>query len=475
MEIFSVRYCKSVCWIRRDLRLNDNIALSSAIAQSKEVVLVFVFDSNILGKLKNKNDRRITFIYESLLELDQDLREKGSALVVLQGDPKIEIPQFSKRIKANAIFVNRDYEPYAKKRDKAVQNICKKLGIVFNDYKDHVIFEGNELLNQSGKPYKVFTPYKNKWLVELNKTHYQNHKPNLKGLSSIKKLRGELSDWSFNTIGFNSVKLWLKPGQSAAENQLKQFLPHLNTYDKYRDYPFITNGTSHLSVHLRFGTLSIRSLVRVALNSTNSGAKTWLSELIWRDFYQMILDQFPHVVKGCFNQKYEQIHWPGVERHFTLWCQGMTGFPIIDSAMRCFNQTGWMHNRLRMIVASFLTKDLLVDWRKGEKWFAKYLLDFDLASNNGGWQWCASTGCDAQPYFRIFNPITQSKKFDPTGNFIRKYLPELNNFSNKHIHWPHLADREAQIKLGCIFGKNYPKPIVDHTEQRIKALQLFKF
>ena len=469
-----MKYSKSVFWIRRDLRFNDNAALCSATTHSKEVVLVFVFDINILGKLKNKNDRRITFIYQSLIELDQKLRDKGSALVILQGDPKIEIPEFSKRIKANAVFINRDYEPYAKKRDKAIQNICDKLGIALNSFKDQVIFEGNELLNNSGEPYKIFTPYKNKWLVELDKPLYQNHEPNLKRLLPVNKLRGELNNWSFKNIGFKSEKLWLKAGQRGAKNQLNQFLPHLDNYDKNRDYPFLYNGTSRLSVHLRFGTLSIRSLVRVALNSCNSGSKIWLSELIWRDFYQMVLDQFPHVVKGCFKKKYDQIRWPGPERYFRLWCQGMTGFPIIDSAMRCFNQTGWMHNRLRMVVASFLTKDLLVDWRKGERWFAKNLLDFDLASNNGGWQWCASTGCDAQPYFRIFNPITQSKKFDPEGKFIRKYLPELQKFSNKQIHWPHLTNKETQGKLGCILGESYPKPIVVHSEQRIKALNLFK-
>lgn len=469
-----MKYCKSVCWIRRDLRLNDNVALCSATTQSKEVVLVFVFDINILEKLKNKNDRRLTFIYESLLELDRELQSKGSALVVLRGDPKIEIPEFLKRIKANALFVNRDYEPYAKKRDKAVQNICNNIGISFNSFKDHVIFESNELLNQSGEPYKVFTPYKNKWLRELNKSFYQNHKPNLKRLLPVKKLRGELDGWSFNNLGFKSTKLWLKSGQNAAQNQLKQFLPHLITYEKNRDYPFISNGTSRLSVHLRFGTLSIRSLVRTVLNRVDSGAKTWLSELIWRDFYQMILDQFPHVVKGCFKNKYDQILWPGSERHFRLWCKGMTGFPIIDSAMRYFNQTGWMHNRLRMIVASFLVKDLLVDWRKGEAYFAKFLLDFDLAANNGGWQWCASTGCDAQPWFRIFNPITQSKRFDPEGIFIRSVLPEIAGFSNKDIHFPFSTSLEKQEKASCIIGKDYPKPIVKHNIQRNQALKMFQ-
>ena len=469
-----MRFQRSIFWLRRDLRLEDNVALSAATRFSKEVVLVFVFDTNILDRLKDKNDRRMTAIHNSLLELDQKVRKKGSALVLLHGDPKKEILGFAKRIKASAIFVNRDYEPYAKKRDKAVRTACNKLGIAFHDYKDQVIFEGNELLTQSGAAYKVFTPYKNKWLMELNACLYQDHRSKLKRLAPLKQLDREIVDWSLKKLGFDYADLCLKVGESAAKKQLKFFLPDLPDYDKNRNYPVIPNGTSRLSVHLRYGTLSIRSLVRFALANPSLGAKTWLSELIWRDFYQMILDQFPHVVKGCFKEKYDAVKWPGTQKHFMLWCQGMTGFPIIDAAMRCFNKTGWMHNRLRMIVASFLTKDLLVDWRKGEGWFARNLLDFDLAANNGGWQWCASTGCDAQPYFRIFNPITQSEKFDPEGSFIKNFLPELKNFSKKQIHWPHVANQETQEKVDCILGKDYPKPIVIHSEQRIKFLNLFK-
>ncbi|MFT4579817.1 MAG: deoxyribodipyrimidine photo-lyase [Nitrospinales bacterium] len=469
-----MRYGKSVCWIRRDLRLKDHVALSEATHCSKEVAVVFVFDTTLLSRLKDKKDRRISFIHQALLEMDQKLRKKGSALIVLHGDPKIEIPEFAQRIKAYAVFANRDYEPFAKKCDKAVQTACNNLGIAFHDFKDQVIFEGDQLATQSETPYKVFTPYKNKWLMELNPSLYHDHRSLLKRLIPINKLHGELVDWSLKKIGFESADLWLKAGQSAAENQLKRFLSDLHDYDKNRDYPSISNGTSHLSVHLRFGTLSVRSLVRVALANLSSGSKTWLSELIWRDFYQMILDQFPHVVKGCFKQEYDRIQWPGTKNNFRLWRKGMTGYPIIDAAMRCFNKTGWMHNRLRMIVASFLTKDLLVDWRKGESWFAQNLLDFDLAANNGGWQWCASTGCDAQPYFRIFNPITQSKRFDPSGSFIREQLPELKKFSNQQIHWPHKTNSSTQKEVNCILGRDYPKPIVIHSEQRDKALGLFK-
>ena len=469
-----MKFQRSIFWLRRDLRLGDNVALSAATSLSREVVLVFVFDTNILDRLKDKNDRRITIIHNSLLDLDQKLRKKGSALVVLHGDPKKEISRFAKRIKANAVFVNRDYEPYAKKRDKAVQVACNKLGITFQGYKDQIIFEGNELLTQSGMPYKVFTPYKNKWLMELSAYHYQDHRPDQKRFIPLKQLDKEIVDWSLKKLGFNYTDLFLKVGESAAKKQLTSFLPELPDYDKNRNYPAISSGTSRLSVHLRYGTLSIRSLVRFSQANPSLGSKVWLSELIWRDFYQMILDQFPHVVKGCFKEKYDSVKWPGTQKHFMLWCQGMTGFPIIDAAMRCFNKTGWMHNRLRMIVACFLTKDLLVDWRKGENWFARNLLDFDLAANNGGWQWCASTGCDAQPYFRIFNPITQSERFDPEGSFIKKFLPELKNFSNKQIHWPHAANDETQKKVKCILGKDYPKPIIVHSEQRIKFIKLFK-
>jgi len=469
-----MKFNRSIVWLRRDLRLDDNVALSNATAISREVILVFIFDTNILGKLKDKNDRRITIIHNSLLDLDQEIRKKGSALVVFHGDPKKEIAEFAKRIQANAVFANRDYEPYAKKRDKAVHVACNKLGIVFNSYKDHVVFEGDELLTQSGVPYKVFTPYKNKWLMELDASCYQNHRSLLKRLIPIKQLRNEIVDWSLMRLGFDGADLSLKVGESSAKKQLKRFLPDLCNYEKNRNYPAVFNSTSRLSVHLRFGTLSIRSLVRFAHANPSPGSKVWLSELIWRDFYQMILDQFPYVEKGSFKKQYDSIRWPGSQKHFMLWCQGMTGFPIIDAAMRCFKKTGWMHNRLRMIVASFLTKDLLVDWRKGESWFARNLLDFDLAANNGGWQWCASTGCDAQPYFRIFNPITQSEKFDPEGIFIREFLPELKNFSNKQIHWPHTLNKEIQNQFKCVLGKDYPKPIVIHSEQRIKFINLFK-
>jgi deoxyribodipyrimidine photo-lyase len=469
-----MKYQRSLCWLRRDLRLKDHVALYEACRLSQEVVVVFVFDTTILNKLKNKKDRRVTFIHQSLQEVGKKTHEKGSSLVVLHGNPIQEIPELAHRIKAQAVFTNRDYEPAAKKRDKAVLAACRSKGIEYHDFKDQVIFEGEELSTQSGTPFKVYTPYKKAWLKELNPVHHHNHSPKLNRLLPAKHLKNYQRDWTLKKLGFESAELWLPSGETGAAKQLKQFLPHLTNYDQNRDYPSLPHGTSGLSVHLRFGTLSIRSLVRLALDIPGSGAQTWLSELIWRDFYQMILDRFPYVVKGCFKKEYDRIQWPGHNTHFNAWCDGQTGFPLIDAAMRSFEQTGWMHNRLRMVVASFLTKDLLVDWRKGEQWFADNLLDFDLSANNGGWQWCASTGCDAQPYFRIFNPVTQSKKFDPEGRFIREQLPELSGFSNKRIHWPHEASNEEQEQAGCILGKDYTKPVVVHSQQRIRAIDLFK-
>ncbi len=469
----AIKYEKSICWIRRDLRLKDHVALYQASRQSKKIAVVFVFDTTILKKL-NKNDRRMTFIFKCLKEINQKLQSRGSALVVLHGDPVIKVPEFANQIKAQAIFTNRDYEPYAKQRDKAVQASCNSIGIEFFDFKDQVIFEGDELVSKSGNPYKVFTPYKNAWLNFIDPSQFIEFKPRLDGLIPEKDLSSFFGNWSLEKLGFDKVALWLVPGEDAGQKKLKKYLPQINNYHNYRDYPSLPNSTSELSVHLRFGTLSIRSLVRKVYGDSNLGAQTWLSELIWREFYQMIIDKFPYVVNGCFKREYDRIQWPGTTKNFKAWCDGKTGFPIVDAAMRRFNQTGWMHNRLRMIVASFLTKDLLVDWRKGEKYFAKNLLDFDLAANNGGWQWCASTGCDAQPWFRIFNPVTQSKKFDPEGKFIRKFLPEIARFSNKLIHWPHNSKLKEQKEANCILGDDYPNPIVVHSMQRKRAMELFK-
>lgn len=449
-------------WLRRDLRLRDHTALAHAAKDGNPIAFVFVFDTGILEKLADRDDRRLSFIHESLQEIDAEIRERGGFLIVRHGDPEKEIPAVAKALEAKAVYTHKDYEPAAKKRDAAVKKELTRLGIDFTDFKDQVIFEGLEIKTGAGSAFKVFTPYKNAWLAALRPEHYDERGHSR--WTAAKPPKTLERDWSLERIGFRLAPLWLASGEQAAKKRLHTFAKHIQDYKKLRDVPS-AEATSGLSVHLRFGTISIRECVRAALKSRSEGAETWLSELVWRDFYHMILDQNPHVVGHAFKKEYDSIRWPGKKQHFDAWCEGRTGFPLVDAAMRHFNATGWMHNRLRMVVASFLTKDLLVDWREGEAYFARYLLDFDLAANNGGWQWSASTGCDAQPYFRIFNPYSQSEKFDPDGTFIRQHVPELAKLKGKQIHCP---------ETGGLFGADYPSPIVAHDEQRKKALALFK-
>jgi deoxyribodipyrimidine photo-lyase len=450
-------------WLRRDLRLEDHTALAHAKDECDALALVFVFDTSILKKLADKADRRLSFIHQSLRELDAELRERGSLLIVKHGDPTIEIPKLAAELKVHAVYTHRDYEPNAKLRDKKVETQLKKDSILFHSFKDQVIFEGLEVITGSGGAFKVFTPYKNAWLAKLKAENYEERR--IGKLTLLPKTALKSDVWDLEKIGFQESALWLKAGSKAAQKRLTEFTrANLGEYKAQRDFPSL-EATSGLSVHLRFGTISVRACVRAALAQKNIGAETWLSELIWRDFYHMILDQNPYVVGHAYKKEYESIRWPGKKEHFLAWCEGRTGFPIVDAAMRHFNATGWMHNRLRMVVASFLTKDLLIDWREGEAYFARYLLDFDLAANNGGWQWSASTGCDAQPYFRIFNPYSQSERFDAEGEFIRSQIPELAQVKGKMIHCP---------EIGGLFGAKYPAPIVAHDEQRKKALALFK-
>ena len=463
-----------LCWIRRDLRLSDHSALAAATNAADRTTIVFVFDTTILDKLKDRNDRRVNFIHDSLVEIDHAIQKHGSQLVVLHGDPISEIPKLAKELKVDAVYTNRDYEPSAKSRDKKVEAALAKRDIVFQTFKDQVVFESLEIQNKQGRPYKVFTPYKRAWLSAVEDELIVEQKPNLAKLTPVKQIKTWIRPWSLQKIGFEETKLWLVAGARAARKRLKGFEVSIAAYAKQRDFPAVESGTSGLSVHLRFGTISVRELVRAARQGSSLGHQTWLSELIWREFYQMILDQFPHVISKSFKPEYDSIRWPGNRDHFKAWCEGKTGYPIVDAAMRHLNTTGWMHNRLRMIVASFLTKDLLIDWRQGEDYFARQLLDYDLAANNGGWQWCASTGCDAQPYFRIFNPITQSQRFDREGAFIKTQLPALKNYASKYVHFPSLASSIEQAEASCIVGKDYPAPIVDHKVQRRQALALLE-
>ncbi|MGE0558859.1 MAG: deoxyribodipyrimidine photo-lyase [Burkholderiales bacterium] len=473
------RMDSALMWFRRDLRWHDNAALHAALKDACRVHCVFVYDTEILDALPTRADRRVEFIWQSVTELGLELAARGGSLITRYGEARSEIPALAATLGVQAVYANHDYEPAALARDAAVAQALARSGIGFRTRKDQVIFEKDEILTQGGTPFSVFTPYKNAWLKKVDAFFLKGypvdaHAGNLAGGP------GETRQLVLRDIGFEKAgleALGIAGGAAAARKLLADFLPRIDRYRDSRDFP-AKKGPSYLSVHLRFGTISIRELARTAwLRSREEGgegAATWLSELIWRDFYFMILHHHPRVVSCAFKPAYDAIRWPDDPGLFAAWCEGRTGYPIVDAAMRQLNRTGYMHNRLRMISASFLVKDLLVDWRRGEKYFADRLNDFDLAANNGGWQWAASTGCDAQPYFRIFNPVTQSQKFDPDGAFIRRYVPELAGCGPRHIHAPWAMGAEEQEAAGVVIGRDYPGPVVDHAAARARALQLYK-
>lgn len=467
----------ALMWFRRDLRVADNAALYAALKAARRVYCVFVYDTEILDVLPSRNDRRVEFILQSVDELGRDLAARGGQLIVLHGSARVEIPRLAVKLGVQAVYANHDYEPAALARDAAVARALDPCA--FLTRKDQVIFEKDEILTQGGTPFSVFTPYKNAWLKKLEPFFLKPY-PVEQYAGNLAQAPGRLKAFSLADIGFGTTNLQalgIAGGAVAAQKLLADFAPRMARYRDARDFP-AKKGPSYLSVHLRFGTISIRELARTAWQSMQEGggegAATWLSELVWRDFYFMILHHHPRVVTSAFKPAYDAIRWPNDKALFEAWCAGRTGYPIVDAAMRQINQTGYMHNRLRMIAASFLVKDLLVDWRWGEKYFADHLNDFDLSANNGGWQWAASTGCDAQPYFRIFNPVTQSEKFDADGAFIRRYLPELAHCDARDIHAPWTLSPDAQRAAGVVIGRDYPAPVVDHAVMRLRALELFK-
>jgi deoxyribodipyrimidine photo-lyase len=474
-----MQYQNSLVWFRRDLRDFDHAALYHALKNSSQVFCVFVFDTDILDKLENKQDRRVEFIWESIRELKTALQNHGGDLTVLHGKARELIPQYALQANIHAVFANRDYEPNAVKRDAEVAKELAKNNIAFHDFKDQVIFEKDEVLSLSSKPYSVFSHYRNTSLKQLNDTHLAPYAIDdvLLNLAQISAKTPVTDLISLEAMGFartNLAQMRLPTGMSGGKQLLEDFETRMDKYKDARNFPAV-KGVSYLSVHLRFGTVSIRHLARQARNRMDAGSASWLNELIWRDFYFQILHHNPHVAAGkSFKADFENLQFPNDEKLFKAWCDGQTGYPLVDAAMRQINQTGFMHNRLRMVAASFLVKDLLIDWRWGERYFAQNLIDFDLSANNGGWQWAASTGCDAQPWFRIFNPITQSEKFDAAGKFIRKYVPELANCNDKEIHAPWLIPPLRQQSIEVIIGKNYPMPVVDHATQRAQALALYK-
>jgi deoxyribodipyrimidine photo-lyase len=425
----------SIIWFRRDLRLTDNAALYHALQSGNPVVPVFVFDTHILNDLSNRADRRVAFIHDAITAMQQELVQVGSTMEVHYGTPEAVFKQLFKTYSIAAVYTNHDYEQYAIDRDRTIAQMAATHGATFNSYKDQVIFEKDEVVKDDGKPYTVFTPYSRKWKAKLTDAHLEAFNTKLYFANFLKQAAKPIP--TLESMEFIADVNRDFPAATLTEAIIKK-------YKEQRDFPAI-NGTSKLGVHLRFGTVSIRELAKRSMPLSEG----FLNELIWRDFYHMILWHFPHINQGkAFRAAYDLIEWRNDDAAFEAWCAGKTGYPIVDAGMRELNATGYMHNRVRMVVASFLTKHLLIDWRKGEAYFAQHLLDYDFAANNGGWQWASGSGCDAAPYFRVFNPTLQTEKFDKDLRYIRKWVPEFESF-------------------------NYVKPIVVHEIARKRAIETY--
>lgn len=425
----------NIVWFRRDLRLKDNAALYHALRSGIPVLPIFIFDTTILDQLQDRSDKRVAFIHSAITEMQTELVALGSTMKVFHGKPLDVFTQLVQSYSIQTVFTNHDYEPYAQERDQAIADLLAHTGVGFQTYKDQVIFEKDEVTKDDGKPYTVFTPYSKKWKAKLNADFLKPYLTEQYFEAFYQQTPIEIP--SLASMNFQEVETEF-PSKKLDEEIVRK-------YSQNRDFPALEHGTSKMGVHLRFGTVSIRALATIAVGLN----ETYLNELIWRDFYQMILWHFPRVGQGCaFKAEYEKIKWRNNEAEFQQWCEGKTGYPIVDAGMRELNATGFMHNRVRMIVASFLTKHLLIDWRWGEAYFANKLLDFDLSANNGGWQWAASSGCDAAPYFRVFNPYLQTEKFDKDLKYIKQWVPEFQEF-------------------------NYPKPIVVHEVARKRVLETY--
>lgn len=422
-------------WFRRDLRLHDNAGLFNALKEHQNVLPLFIFDTSILDKLEDREDARVTFIHQAVSDLKEKLQEQGSDLLVRHGTPQEVFKELFDKLPITAIYTNHDYEPYARKRDEHIAQLAKKHAIDFKSFKDQCLFEKDEILSGQGKPYTVFTPYKNKVLENLTDFYLKSY-PNEKYKKSFAKITKPEKMLTLKELGFAPTTIAL-PDSKISSKTLKE-------YAQKRDIPSEETGTTHIGIHLRFGTVSIRELAREAKKYSD----VWLSELIWRDFFMQILWHFPQVEKHSFRPEYDKIEWRTSKKDFERWATGTTGYPMVDAGMRQLNQTGYMHNRVRMVVASFLCKHLLIHWSEGERYFASKLLDFELSSNNGNWQWAAGSGCDAAPYFRIFNPEAQAEKFDPKQKYVEKWIPELHT-------------------------DKYPEPMIPHVEARGRCLQAF--
>jgi len=491
MSTGNKRFKSGLMWFRRDLRAEDNAALYHALRACEQVICVFVFDSDILDPLP-RIDRRVEFIRESLVALDEQLRDMArhpdAGLVVLHPTPTERLTAAQAIVRSavqwqvEAVFANHDDEPQSLARDEKVKAALTSHGISLHTSKDHVVFERSEVLTQLGKPYTVFTPYKNAWLKKADAFYLRSY-PTRRHANALAPRPADARQPvpELTTLGFsqsNLKALNIVPGAPGGQALFDDFVSRMDRYHVTRDFPAV-KGPSYLGVHLRFGTVSVRQFASAAHQRSllgDPGAAVWLSELIWRDFYHQIMHHHPHAMVRSFKPEYDAIQWEEGQHAvdlFQAWCDGRTGYPLVDAAMAQINQTGYMHNRLRMVVASFLVKDLGVDWRWGERYFAQHLNDFDLAANNGGWQWASSSGCDAQPYFRIFNPTSQSEKFDPEGKFIRRYLPQLAGLPTGALHSPSTAKPLDLLASGLTLGQHYPPPIVQHDAARERTLQRY--
>ena len=464
----------AVWWIRRGLRLTDNQALAEALKDGTQVVPLFIVDPNLV-KSRNAGEVRLAFLWEALRQLAASLEERGSRLIVRHGDPQSVLPELVESLGETAVFAEEDYSPYAQHRDR---QLAEKISLTLTP--GVTIHHPETVHKQDGDPYVVYTPYKRTW----------NERPLPKENQLIKvpdqiNTPADLESEPIPDSPRLPDNIPFPPSEKEAQKRLKQFTEGQDapifSYATERDFPAI-DGTARLSPYLRLGLISCRQAMvtavaarqRASNKEAQAGAQTWLDELIWREFYLSILYHFPHVSKGNFREDYDNLQWENDEDQFEKWCQGQTGYPIVDAAMRQLKHSGWMHNRSRMIVASFLVKDLLIDWRWGERWFMQHLVDGDPAANNGGWQWAAGTGTDAAPYFRIFNPTTQGEKYDSEGKYIRKWVPELADVPDKFIHEPSKMSAAQQKKHNCHIGEDYPAPIVNHKEARQRTLEAYK-
>lgn len=474
-----------IWWLRRDLRMQDNLVLQQALRDAASVIPVFVLDAALLNSEKLAPARK-QFLFESLAELDAALRKRGSYLVIRQGDAARVLAQLARETQADAVYWHKDYTPYARRRDERVVSVLDAAGIPHASFNDIYVADPNQVLKDDGTPYTVFTRYRSRFEAVIDvPAPYEN-----KGCLNTPP---DLEAQDFALWRNERDERFARGGVRKGMKLARDFVTRANGLAEYgvTRNDMAADATSHLSPHLHFGTVSVLELIRMAraaypaqsslvkgggnvLPAPGENARVWIDEIVWREFFNSVLYHFPHSARRSFREQYTELPWSNQPEFFQAWCEGRTGFPIVDAGMRQLKQTGWMHNRTRMITAGFLTKDLLVDWRMGEKYFLQNLIDGDMASNNGGWQWSAGTGTDAQPFFRIFNPMRQGARFDPEGKYVRRYVPELAKAPTEFIHAPWDMPADVAKHIGFELGRNYPKPIISHAMQRERALALYR-